>query len=66
MGRKILVKALISRINHQIYTTEFLNRNQYGFIPQTNKRNRVMALNLFDQELFSKWEITVIVSLDVV
>ena len=49
-----------------MYTTEFLNRNQYGFIPQTNKRNRVMALNLFDQELFSKWEITVIVSLDVV
>jgi hypothetical protein len=31
---KILEKALINRINHHINTTEFLKKNQYGFIPQ--------------------------------
>ena len=28
MGGKILEKAMINRINHHIYSTEFLNRNQ--------------------------------------
>jgi hypothetical protein len=65
VGGKILEKALITRINHHMYTTEFLNRNQYGFIPQTNTTDAVMALKEFVQEGFSKGEITVIVSLDV-
>ena len=46
-------------------TTEFLNRNKYGFIPQTNTTDAVMALKEFVEEGFSKGEITVIVSLDV-
>ena len=65
IGGKIMEKALITRINHHMYTTEFLNRNQYGFIPQTNTTDSVMALKEFVQEGFSKGEITVIVSLDV-
>jgi hypothetical protein len=48
-----------------MYTTEFLNRNQYGFIPQRNTTDAVMALKEFVREGFSKGEITVIVSLDV-
>jgi hypothetical protein len=65
IGEKILEKALITRIYNQMYTTEFLYRNQYGFIPQTNTTDAVMALKEFVQERYSKVEITVIVSLDV-
>ena len=50
MGGKILEKAMINRINHHIYSTEFLNRNQYGFNPQTNTIDAIMAVN----ELFRK------------
>ena len=48
-----------------MYSTEFLNRNKYGFIPQKSTTDAVMALKEFVQEGFSKGEITVIVSLDV-
>jgi hypothetical protein len=65
MGGKILEKAMINRINHHIYSTEFLNSNQYGFIPQTSTIDAIMAVKEFVQEGFSKGEITVIVSLDV-
>jgi len=65
IGGKILQKALITRINHHIYKTEFLNRNQYGFIPQTKTTDTGMALKELVQKGFSKGEITVIVSLDV-
>jgi hypothetical protein len=50
MGGTILEKAMINRINHHIYSTEFLNRNQYGFNPQTNTIDAIMAVN----ELFRK------------
>ena len=62
---KILEKVLINRINHHIYSTEFLNKNQYGFIPQTSTIDAIMAMKEFIQEGFAKGEITVTVSLDV-
>jgi retron-type reverse transcriptase len=62
---KILEKALINRINHHIYSTEFLNKNQYGYIPQTSTIDAIMAVKEFVQEGFRKGEITIIVSLDV-
>jgi hypothetical protein len=65
MGGKILEKAMINRINHNIYSTEFLNSNQYRFIPQTSTLDAIMAVKEFVQEGFRKGEITVIVSLDV-
>jgi hypothetical protein len=65
MGGKILEKAMINRINHHIYTTEFLNSNQYGFIPQTSTIDAMMVVKEFVQEGFRKGEITVIVSLNV-
>jgi len=65
LGGKILEKVLINRINHHIYSTEFLNKNQYGFIPQKNTFDAIMAVKEFIQEGFAKGEITVIVSLDV-
>ena len=56
---------MINRINHPIYSTEFLNKNQYRFIPQTSTFDAIMAVKEFIQEGFSKGEITVRVSVDV-
>jgi hypothetical protein len=64
VGGKILEKALINRINHHFYSTEFPNKNQYRFIPQTSTTDTIMAVKEFVQEGFSKGEITVTVSLD--
>jgi hypothetical protein len=64
-GGKILEKVLINRINHHIHSTEYLQKNQYGFIPQTSTVDAIMAVKEFVQEGFSKGEITVAVSLDV-
>jgi len=44
IGGKILEKALINRINHHMKSTEFLKKNQYGFIPQTSTIDAIMAL----------------------
>jgi len=55
LGGKILERALIFK--------EFLNKNQYGFIPQTKTTDANMVLKHFVQEGFSKGEITAIVSL---
>jgi len=65
VGGKMLDRALINRINHYMYSTEFVNRNQYGFIPQTCKRDAIMALKHFVQEGISKGEITEFLILDV-
>jgi len=65
VGGKILERALINRLNHYMYSTEFLNKNQYGFILQTSTTDAIMALKDFVQEGFSKGEIAAIVSLDV-
>jgi len=56
---------LVNRINNPIYSTEFLNKNQYGVIPQTRRIEAIMALKEIIQEGFSKGEITVTISLDV-
>jgi hypothetical protein len=65
IGGKILEKALINRINHHIYVTEYLKKNQYGFIPQTSTIDAIMAGKEFVQEGFSRGEITATVGLDV-
>jgi hypothetical protein len=56
---------LINKINHHIYSTEILNKNQYGFIPETSTIDAIMSVKEFVQEGFSKGEITAIVSLNV-
>jgi len=47
-----------------MYSTEFLNKNQYVFIQQTNTTGVIVALKYYVQEVFSKSEITAIVRLD--
>jgi len=44
IGGKVLEKLMINRINHHIFTTEYINKNQYGFRPQTSTIDAVMAL----------------------
>ena len=65
IGGKVLEKALINRINYHVYSTEYLNHNQYGFTPQTSTIDAVMAVTEFIEEGFRTGEVTVTVSLDV-
>jgi hypothetical protein len=65
IGDKLLEKALINRINHHIYTTEFFKENQYRFIPEKSTINAIVAVKEFVQKGVCKGKITVTVSLDV-
>jgi retron-type reverse transcriptase len=56
---------MIHRINHHISTTENINKNQYGFRPQTSTINAVMALKDYIEEGFRSGEVAVLVNLDV-
>jgi len=52
VGVKILEMALINRINHYMYSTELLGKNQYGLIPQTSITDAIMAFKiLFRKDL---------------
>jgi hypothetical protein len=64
IGGKVLEKLMINRINHHIHTKEYINKNQYGFRPQTSTIDAVMALKDYAEEAFRS-EVTVLVSLDV-
>jgi hypothetical protein len=44
-GGKILEKVLINIINHQVFSHDFMNRNQYGF---TSQRSTIDAANAKD------------------
>jgi hypothetical protein len=35
---KVLEKLLRSRVMHHLYKTEFLNPNQFGFVPQKSQQ----------------------------
>jgi len=48
-----------------MYSIQFLNKNQCGFIPQTSRTGAIKDLKEFVQEGFSKCEITPIVTLGV-
>jgi len=65
IGGKVLEKLMINRINRHIHTNEYINKNQYGFRPQTSTIDAVMALKDYIEEGFRSGEITVLVSLDV-
>lgn len=58
-------KLLINRINHHVATTEYLNKNRYGFRPQTSAIDAVLALKDYIEDGFRLGEVTILVSLDV-
>ena len=41
---KVLEKLLINRIMHNLYKTEFLNPNQFGFTPQRSTTDVAMTV----------------------
>jgi len=56
-------KGLINRINQYMYSTDFLNNNEYGFFRQMSTTDTIVFLKDLVQEGFSKREIIGIVSL---
>jgi len=57
VGGKIPERSLINRMNLFMYSTEFLNKNQHGFISQTSTTFAIMALKYIAQEGLNKGEI---------
>jgi hypothetical protein len=64
-GGKVLEKVLINRINHHVYSHEYMNNNQYGFTPQRSTIDAAMAVKNFVVEGLVAGEVIVLVSLDV-
>ena len=65
VGGKVLEKVLINRINHHVFTNGHINKNQYGFMPQTSTIDAAMAVKQFVEEGFRSGEVTILVNLDV-
>jgi len=63
-GGKVLEELLINRINHHPTYTGYLNKNQYGFRPQTSSIDAVLALQEYEDG-FRTGEVIILVSLDV-
>jgi hypothetical protein len=64
-GGKVLEKVLISRINHHVFSHDFMNTYQYGFTPQKGPIDAAMKVKDFVKEGLSAREVIVLVSLDV-
>ena len=62
---KVLDKVLISRIMHHVYFNNLMNKNQYGFIPQTSTVDAVMALKDYVQSSIDDGQYVAVISLDV-
>jgi len=62
---KVLEKLLIQRIMHHAYTTEALNKNQYGFTPQKNTADAAMEVRQYIEPHLNRGGVAIIISLDV-
>jgi hypothetical protein len=56
---------MISRINHHVYTTDYMNKNQYGFTLQLSTTDAAMAVKDFVEDGFTSGEVATLESLDV-
>jgi hypothetical protein len=65
IGGKVLEKALIKRVNHHVYTNDYINKNQYGFTPQLSPIDAAMAVKDFVEDGFISGEVASVVSLHV-
>ena len=61
----LMSEVLINRINNHVFTKEYINKNQYGFMPQRSMTDAALAVKKYVQEGFRSGEVTVLVSLDV-
>jgi len=56
VGGKVLEKVMISRVNHHVYTNDYINKNKYGFTPQLSTTEAAMAVKDFVEDGFSSGE----------
>ena len=61
----MLEKVLISRIMHHVYSHNLMNKNQYGFTPQTSTVDAAMALKDYVQSSIDDGQYVAVISLDV-
>jgi len=64
-GGKVLEKVLISRINHYVFSHDYMNSNQFGFTPQKSTTDAIMAVKNVITEGLEAGDVFVLVSLDV-
>ena len=64
VGDKELEKVMINRINHPVYTNDYINKNQYGFTPQLSTIDATMAVKVFVEDGFNSGEVATLVRLD--
>ena len=62
---KVLEKVLINRIMYHAHSNNLINKNQYGFTPQTSTVDAVMALKNYVQNGIEKGQYIAAISLDV-
>jgi len=65
IGRKVLEKVLINRINHHVFSHDLMNNSQYGSTPQRGTIDTAMVMKNFVEKGLVAQEVTVLVSLDV-
>lgn len=62
---KVLEKLFINRIMHYLNTQDLLNKNQFGFRPQTSTVDALMVVKDFIEETLRNKESVAMISLDV-
>jgi hypothetical protein len=65
IGGKVLEKVLINRINHDVFSHDLMNTNQYGFTPQKGTIDAAMEVKDIVMEGLAVGEVIMLVSLDV-
>jgi hypothetical protein len=61
---KVLEKVLVSRILYHVYSNNLMNKNQYGFTPQTSTVDAVMALKDYVKSSINEGKYVAAISLD--
>ena len=62
---KVLDKVLINSIMHHVYSNNLMNKNQYGFTPQTSTVDAVMALKDYVQSSIDDGQYVAVINLNV-
>lgn len=65
VAAKVLEKLFINRIMHHLYANDLLNKNQFGFRPQTSTIDAVMLAKDFIEDSLANKESVAMISLDV-
>ena len=62
---KVLEKVLSKRITHHLYTTEYINENNYGFTPEKNTVDAAMQVKEYLETHIQRRGVAIMVTLDV-